>query len=50
MLVYLADGSQAVSNSIFHVSLIVCDTGARDLSAVVEFCIFSSLFHDIAGI
>ena len=47
MLIQLFDGSQAVSNSIYHVPLIGCDTGARALSAVIECHIISSLSHDI---
>ena len=46
MLVKLANGLQFVSNSICHVFLIVCDTGARALSSVVKFHIASSLSHN----
>ena len=47
MLVYLADRSQVISNSICHVPLIFCNTGAKTLSAVVECHIVSYLFHNI---
>ena len=47
MPIQLADRSQFVSNSIYCVSLIVCDTGAWALSAVVECHIVQSLSHDI---
>ena len=36
-----------MSNSICHVPLIVCDTGARALSAVAKYNIVSYLSHDI---
>ena len=47
MLIYLFDGLKIVSGSIFRVPLIVCDTGARALSAVIECHIVQSLYHDI---
>ena len=47
MLVQLVDGLQVVSYSICPFPSIVCGTGARDLSDIVECHVVSSLSHDI---
>ena len=46
MLVQPADGSQVVSYHICRVPLIVCDTRARAMFAVVGYHVISSLSHD----
>ena len=47
MLVQLANRLQVVFNSLYGIPLIICDTGARVLYAVVEYCIVLFPSHDI---